>query len=77
MHCTFSWEYTEHYELPTISRDELSEKDAQAVRRREARQALVDREVAKQAAVDAARKVWWQEQADLLLARIGRCERNN
>jgi hypothetical protein len=56
---------SERFELPAVSRDELSEKQAEALRKREARQAAMDREVAKQAAIDAARREWWGQQAEL------------
>ena len=56
---------TEHFSLPAVSKAELSVAEAEAVRKRESRQAALDRQVAKQAAINAATHAWWKQQAEL------------
>ena len=53
------------FALPAVSKEELTAQEAAAVRKREARQVALDREMAKRAAIEAATHAWWRQQAEL------------
>lgn len=72
---TFSLEAAEavlatRYALPAASREELSADGAAAIRARESRERVAEREAAKKAAVHAATEEWHREQA-LLACELG------